>query len=81
MAVHLPQKWYNETIPQDAGTTKGQDMNDTLKFAAMLLAAALIWMIVNPVTLVVALFVWAFGTFGVIGVGVIAGVTALAVTR
>lgn len=35
-------------------------MRDTLKFAAMLLVAALIWTVVNPVRIVVYIIVTAF---------------------
>jgi len=47
-------------------------MKDTLKFAAMLMAAALIWMIVNPVEIMVSLIVTAFPAVMIVGLAVAA---------
>jgi hypothetical protein len=59
-------------------------MNDTLKFAIMLAIAALIWTLVNPITLAISVLVWGFSSvtgFGVVGTAVLAGLTALVVSK
>ena len=43
-------------------------MRDTLKFAAMLLVAALIWTVVNPVRIVVYMIVTAFPVVMIAGI-------------
>lgn len=47
-------------------------MKDTMKFAAMLLVAALIWQIVNPVEIMVGLIVTAFPAVMIVGLAVAA---------
>jgi hypothetical protein len=60
--------------------TKGQDMKDTLKFTAMLMVAALVWLIVNPVEIVVGLIVTAFPAVMIVGltVAAVSGLHAIA---
>lgn len=55
-------------------------MKDTLKFTAMLMVAALVWLIVNPVEIVVGLIVTAFPAAMIVGltVAAVSGLRAIA---